>query len=58
MMQKEFVSDLENAAGKANQEILFSKVASQVGRFDNPWLIFAKYIDAVNENCVNTMMPK
>ena len=58
IVQKEFVSDLEKAAGKANQEVLFSKVASQVGRFDNPWLIFSKYIDAVNENCVNTMMPK
>jgi glyoxylase-like metal-dependent hydrolase (beta-lactamase superfamily II) len=58
IIQKDFVSDLEKAAGKANQEVLFSKVASQVGRFDNPWLIFSKYIDAVNENCVNNMMPK
>jgi DNA-binding transcriptional regulator YbjK len=58
IVQKEFVSDLEKAAGKANQEVLFSRIASQVGRFDNPWLIFSKYIDAVNENCVNTMMPK
>ena len=58
MVQKEFVSDLEKAAGKANQEVLFSKIASQVGRFDNPWLIFSKYIDAVNEDCVNNMLPK
>lgn len=58
IVQKEFVSDLEKAAAKANQEVLFSKVASQVGRFDNPWLIFSKYIDAVNENCVNAMLPK
>ncbi len=58
MIQKEFVSDLEKAAGKANQEVLFSKVASQVGRFDDPWLIFSKYIDAVNENCVNNMLPQ
>jgi glyoxylase-like metal-dependent hydrolase (beta-lactamase superfamily II) len=58
IVQKEFVSDLEKAAGKANQEVLFSNIASQVGRFDNPWLIFSKYIDAVNENCVNSMMPK
>lgn len=49
---------MEKAAGKANQEVLFSKIASQVGRFGNPWLIFSKYIDAVNENCVNTMIPK
>jgi len=58
IIQKEFVSDLEKAAGKANQEVLFSKIASQVGSFDNPWLIFSKYIDAVNENCVKSMLPK
>src|SRR6478672_420216 len=58
IVQKEFVSDLEKAAGKANQEVLFSNIASQVGRFDNPWLIFSKYIDAVNENCVKDMLPK
>ena len=58
IVQKEFVSDLEKAAGKANQEVLFSKIASQVGHFDNPWLIFSKYIDAVNEDCVNNMLPK
>jgi glyoxylase-like metal-dependent hydrolase (beta-lactamase superfamily II) len=58
IVQKEFVSDLEKAAGGANQEVQFGKVASQVGRFDNPWLIFSKYIDAVGENCVNTMLPK
>jgi glyoxylase-like metal-dependent hydrolase (beta-lactamase superfamily II) len=48
IVQKEFVTDLENAATKANQEILFSKVAQQVGHFDNPWLLFSKYIDAIN----------
>ena len=41
-----------------NQGVLFSKIASQAGRFDNPWLIFSKYIDVVNENCVNSMLPK
>ena len=58
LIQKEFVSDLEKAATKANQEVLFSKIASQVGRFDNPWLIFSKYIDAINENCVNGLLSK
>jgi glyoxylase-like metal-dependent hydrolase (beta-lactamase superfamily II) len=58
IVQKEFVSDLEKAAGRANQEVQFGKVASQVGRFDNPWLIFSKYIDAVGENCVNNMLLK
>jgi glyoxylase-like metal-dependent hydrolase (beta-lactamase superfamily II) len=58
IIQKKFVSDLEKAASKANQEVLFSKVAQQVGRFDNPWLLFSKYIDAINENCVKDMLPK
>ncbi len=58
IVQKEFVSDLEKAAGRANQEVQFGKVSSQVGRFDNPWLIFSKYIDAVGENCVSNMLPK
>ena len=47
-MQKEFVMDLENAAGMANSEILFSEIAQEGGRFDNPWLIFTSYIDAVD----------
>jgi glyoxylase-like metal-dependent hydrolase (beta-lactamase superfamily II) len=58
IIQKEFVSDLEKAASKANQEVLFSKVAQQVVSFDNPWLLFSKYIDAINENCVKGMLPK
>jgi glyoxylase-like metal-dependent hydrolase (beta-lactamase superfamily II) len=58
IIQKEFVSDLEKAASKANQEVLFSKVAQQVVSFDNPWLLFSKYIDAINENCVKDMLPK
>ena len=58
IIQKKFVSDLEKAASKANQEVLFSKVAQQVGSLDNPWLLFSKYIDAINENCVKDMLPK
>ena len=58
IVQKEFISDLEKAAGKSNNEILFSDIAKQVGSFDNPWLIFSKYIDAVNEKCVQDMLPK
>ena len=58
VVQKEFITDLENAATKANQEVLFSKVAQQVGHFDNPWLLFSKYIDAVNEKCTQNILPK
>jgi glyoxylase-like metal-dependent hydrolase (beta-lactamase superfamily II) len=57
-IQKEFIDDLKNAATKANQEVIFSKIAQQVGRFDNPWLIYSKYIDAVNEKCGQLVLPK
>lgn len=32
-------------------------IASQVG-FENPWLIFSKYIDAINKQCEGEMLPK
>jgi glyoxylase-like metal-dependent hydrolase (beta-lactamase superfamily II) len=57
-IQKEFIDDLKNAATKANQEVTFSKIAQQVGRFDNPWLIYSKYIDSVNEKCSQLVLPK
>ncbi len=57
-IQREFVTDLENAAARANQEVAFSKIAQDVGSFDNPWLIFSKYIDAVDKKCVQIMLPK
>jgi glyoxylase-like metal-dependent hydrolase (beta-lactamase superfamily II) len=58
IVQKDFISDLEKAAGKANNEILLSDIAKQVGSLDNPWLVFSKYIDAVDEKCVQYMLPK
>ena len=58
MVQKEFISDLEKAAGKSKNEILFTDIAKQTGSLDNPWLIFFKYIDAVDQKCVKYMLPK
>jgi glyoxylase-like metal-dependent hydrolase (beta-lactamase superfamily II) len=58
MVQKEFISDLEKAAAKANQVITFGNIAKQVGHFENPWFIFNKYLEAVNGQCVNYMLPK
>ena len=57
-IQKEFVSDLQDAAAKANNEVLFSDIAMEVGSFDNPWLLFSKYVDAVDAHCVETMLPE
>jgi glyoxylase-like metal-dependent hydrolase (beta-lactamase superfamily II) len=57
-IQKEFVSDLEKAAANANQNVSFSDIANQIGSFDNPWLIFSRYIDVINKQCVDEMLPK
>ena len=57
-VQKEFISDLEKAAAKANQEITFGSIAKQVGHFENPWFLFNKYNEAVNSQCVSDMLPK
>ena len=57
-VQKEFIVDLQKAATKANNEILLSEITKQVGSLDNPWLVISKYIDAVDEKCVQYMLPK
>ena len=56
--QQEFISDLEKAAAKANSEVQFSDIAKQVGNTNDTWLLYSKYIDAVDENCVQTMLSK
>jgi glyoxylase-like metal-dependent hydrolase (beta-lactamase superfamily II) len=56
--QQEFISDLENAAAKANSEVQFGDIAAQVGSTNDTWLLFSKYIDAVDQNCVQSMLPK
>jgi glyoxylase-like metal-dependent hydrolase (beta-lactamase superfamily II) len=57
-VQREFVLDLEKAAANANQNVSFSDIANQIGSFDNPWLIFSTYIDAINKQCEDEMLPK
>jgi hypothetical protein len=56
--QQEFVSDLGRAATRANSEVQFCDIAKQVGSTDNTWLLFSKYVDAVDQNCVQTMLLK
>jgi glyoxylase-like metal-dependent hydrolase (beta-lactamase superfamily II) len=56
--QKEFASDLEAAAAKSNSEVQFTDIAKEVGSFDNPWSIFSKYDEAVDQNCIDTMLSK
>ncbi len=56
--QQEFVNDLEKAAVKANSEVQFADIAAQVGNTSDTWLLYSKYIDAVDQNCVQTMLTK
>ena len=39
-------------------KFFLSDIAKQVGSLDNPWLVFSKYINTVNEKCVQYMLPK
>ena len=56
-VQKEFVLNLERAAARANQNVSFMDIATKVG-FDNPWLLYSEYINAVNKQCEGEMIPK
>lgn len=56
-VQKEFVLDLERAAAGANQNVSFMDIATRVG-FDNQWLLFSEYFDAINKQCEGEMLPK
>jgi glyoxylase-like metal-dependent hydrolase (beta-lactamase superfamily II) len=56
--EQEFINDLEKAAIKANTEVQFTNIAAQVGNTSDIWLLYSKYIDAVDQNCVQTMLSK
>jgi glyoxylase-like metal-dependent hydrolase (beta-lactamase superfamily II) len=56
--EQEFINDLEKAAIKANTEVQFTDIAAQVGNTSDIWLLYSKYIDAVDQNCVQTMLSK
>ena len=56
-VQKEFVLDLERVAARANQNVSFMDIAAKVG-FDDPWLLFSEYINTINKQCEEKMLPK
>lgn len=56
-VQKEFVLDLERASARANQNVSFMDIAARVG-FDDPWLLFSEYINTINKQCEEEMLPK
>lgn len=58
IIQKDYIYDLQNAAAKANREVLFSDATKAVNGSENTWLLLSKYFDAINQNCIESMLPK
>jgi len=48
--QKEYVLDMQANAATALQTVDFNAIAQEVG-FENPWLLFDTYLNAVGEEC-------
>ena len=55
-IQKEYLTDIEAAAAKANQEISFMAIGQEVG-FDNLWLVFQIYADSITQQCTDEVVP-
>lgn len=50
LVQKEYVMDMQANAATALQTVDFNAIAADVG-FQNPWLLFDTYLNAVNQEC-------
>ena len=58
-IQKEFITDLINASNRANQNVTFGEILQKVGGpTNNVWTIFNAYLNTVDEQCANEMLPK
>jgi glyoxylase-like metal-dependent hydrolase (beta-lactamase superfamily II) len=58
-IQREFITDLINASNNANQNVTFGEILQKVGGPTmNVWLLFSTYLNTVDEQCVNEMLPK
>ena len=56
-VQKEYVLDMQDNAAQALQTVDFFAVAQEVG-FENPWLLFDTYLDAVTQECTDLTLQK
>lgn len=54
--QKEYILDIQANATKALQSVDFTEIAEDVG-FENPWQLFGTYLDAVEDECVDSTVP-
>jgi glyoxylase-like metal-dependent hydrolase (beta-lactamase superfamily II) len=58
-IQREFITDLINASNNANQNVTFGEILQKVGGpTNNVWALFGTYLDTVDEQCTNEMLPK
>ena len=55
--QKEYILDMQTNAAQALQSVDFFAIAGDVG-FENPWLLFDTYLDAVAEECTDLTLEK
>ena len=53
---REYVLDVQANAGQALQTVDFFAIAGEVG-FENPWLLFDSYFDAVAKACADATLP-
>ena len=56
-IQQEYITDILNNAAIALQTVDFMAIAGEVG-FDNPWLLFDTYLDAVAQACTDATVPQ
>lgn len=56
-VQIEYIQDLRANAIKALQTVNFMTIAKETG-FDNPWLLFDKYLNATAKACEEATVPK
>ncbi|MDQ4014981.1 MAG: MBL fold metallo-hydrolase [Thermoproteota archaeon] len=58
-IQREFITDLINASNNANQNVTFGEILQKVGGpTNNVWALFNAYLNTVDEQCANEMLPK
>jgi glyoxylase-like metal-dependent hydrolase (beta-lactamase superfamily II) len=58
-IQREFITDLVNASNNANQNVTFGEILQKIGGpTNNVWTIFNAYLNTVDEQCANEMLPK
>jgi glyoxylase-like metal-dependent hydrolase (beta-lactamase superfamily II) len=55
--QIEYLNDVKNNAATALQTVDFMAIAQETG-FENPWLLFDRYLGAVAQSCTDATVPK